>query len=230
MLQKSILNRGVASATEASTQIIKPMRTELKPLPYEMGALEPVISGHQMEFHYSKHHRTYVNNLNGLLEKAAEAQAKNDMAAYVQLLQGIKFNSGGHLNHEFFWETLAPISDGGGVVPDQGTQLRDLLEDEWGSIENFQTYFNSHTATLQGSGWGWLVFNQDSQILEYRQTRNQDLPTDLDPRYKPLLTIDIWEHAYYLDYKNLRPVFLKEMWKIINWQKVAERLAEAKKS
>ena len=193
------------------------MRVKLKPLPYEIGALEPVVSGHQMEFHYSKHHRTYVNNLNTLMEKASEAQAVGDMNRYVDLMQAIKFNGGGHLNHEFFWETLAPINDGGGALPDQDTELRDMLEEEWGSIEKFQSYFNAHTASLQGSGWGWLVYNEDSQMLEYRQTRNQDRPADLDPKYRPLLTIDIWEHAYYLDYKNLRPTYLKEMWKIINW-------------
>ena len=135
MIQKSsILKRGLAAANGS---IIKPLRTELKPLPYEIGALEPVVSGLQMEFHYGKHHRTYVKNLNALMEKAAEAQARNDMKKYVDLMQGIKFNGGGHLNHEFFWETLAPIPDVGGTLPEQGTQLRDLLEDEWGSIENF---------------------------------------------------------------------------------------------
>lgn len=81
------------------------------------------------------------------------------MHAYVNLLQGIKFNGGGHLNHEFFWETLLPISDGGGNLPGKDSELRNLLEDEWGSVENFITYFSTHTATLQGSGWGWLVYN-----------------------------------------------------------------------
>ena len=82
---------------------------------------------------------------------------------------------------------------------------------------------------MEGSGWGWLVYNKASTSLEYRQTKNQDMPSDLGHDYRPLLTIDIWEHAYYLDYKNLRPTYLKEMWKIINWKKVADRLAEAKK-
>ena len=113
------------------------MRVKLKPLPYEIGALEPVVSGHQMEFHYGKHHRTYVNNLNTLMEKASEAQAVGDMNRYVDLMQAIKFNGGGHLNHEFFWETLAPINEGGGALPDQDTELRDMLEEEWGSIEKF---------------------------------------------------------------------------------------------
>ena len=82
---------------------------------------------------------------------------------------------------------------------------------------------------MEGSGWGWLVYNKASHSLEYRQTKNQDMPSDLGQDYRPLLTIDIWEHAYYLDYKNLRPTYLKEMWKIINWKKVADRLADAKK-
>ena len=107
--------------------------------------------------------------------------------------------------------------------------MRELIEEEWHSIEKFQDYFNTHTALLQGSGWGWLVYNKVSAQLEYVKTRNQDLVTDQSADFVPLLTIDVWEHAYYLDYKNMRPTFLKEMWKVINWQKVAERLAEAKK-
>ena len=94
------------------------MRVQLKHLPYDYGSLEPCMSGQTLNFHYGKHHRTYVNNLNTLMEKASEAQAVGDMNRYVDLMQAIKFNGGGHLNHEFFWETLAPISDGGGALPD----------------------------------------------------------------------------------------------------------------
>ena len=195
-------------AKRALGSSINPPTVQLKHLPYELGSLEPVISGHLMEYHYGKHHRTYVNNYNNLQVKAAEALATGKVQDYVQLSQAIKFNGGGHLNHEFFWETLAPIRDGGGALPDEGTELRNLLEREWGSIEGFQNYFNSHTAGVQGSGWGWLLYNKNSKLLEYRQTQNQDLPSDLDPCYAPLLTIDVWEHAYYLDYKNLRPTFL----------------------
>ena len=149
--------------------------------------------------------------------QASEALATGNVQQYVALSNAIKFNGGGHLNHEFFWETLAPIKNGGGAVPDVGTELRDLLDREWGSVEAFQLYFNQHTAALQGSGWGWLLYNKNSGLLEYRQTQNQDLPSDLDSSYVALLTIDIWEHAYYLDYKNLRPSYLNETWKIINW-------------
>ena len=90
-------------------------------------------------------------------------------------LDGIKFNGGGHINHELFWESLAPPSEGGGALPDEGSDLRNLLNSEWGSIEEFQKYFNTHTSTLQGSGWGWLVYNKEADHLEYRQTRNQGI-------------------------------------------------------
>ena len=126
-----------------STVVRAPPRVELKSLPYEMSALEPVISGHQLEFHYSKHHRTYVNNLNTLNQQAAEAMAKNDIAGYLKLASSIKFNGGGHLNHEFFWESLAPIKAGGGALPDAGSPLRKEIESEWGSFEIFQDYFST---------------------------------------------------------------------------------------
>lgn len=94
------------------------------------------------------------------------------------------------------------------------------MESEWGSIDNFIKVFNKQTAVVQGSGWGWLLYNKGSGLLEYRQTQNQDTPADIGQGLVPLLTIDVWEHAYYLDYKNMRPTYLQDMWKIINWQKV----------
>lgn len=202
---------------------------QLKHLPYEIGALEPVVSGHLMEFHYGKHHRAYVNNLNALNVQSAEALATGNIKRYIELTNAVKFNGGGHLNHEFFWETLAPIKQGGGAIPDEASDLRTMMEAEWGSIDNFIKVFNKQTAVVQGSGWGWLLYNKGSGLLEYRQTQNQDTPADIGQDLVPLLTIDVWEHAYYLDYKNMRPTYLQDMWKIINWQKVEERLAAAKK-
>ena len=126
------------------SQTIKmPPRIELKALPYEIGALEPVISGHQMEFHYGKHHRAYVNNLNALNVQAAEAMDKNDIATYIKLANSIKFNGGGHLNYEFFWECLAPVKQGGGHLPDANSDFRKALESEWGSMDLFQDYFSA---------------------------------------------------------------------------------------
>lgn len=170
-----------------------------------------------MEFHYGKHHRAYVNNLNTLNVQSAEALATGNIKKYIELTNAIKFNGGGHLNHEFFWESLAPIKAGGGAIPDAKSDLRIMIEAEWGSIEKFQETFNTQTTTIQGSGWGWLLYNRGSGMLEYRQTANQDTPADIGQGLVPLLTIDVWEHAYYLDYKNLRPTFLKEMWKVVNW-------------
>ena len=119
----------------------QPVIVQLKHLPYEIGALEPVVSGHLMEFHYGKHHRTYVNNLNALNQKSAEALATGNIKAYIDLANAVKFNGGGHLNHEFFWETLAPQKEGGGVIPDEASELRLMIEREWGSIQNFQAAF-----------------------------------------------------------------------------------------
>lgn len=120
----------------------------MKQLPYELGALEPVISGHLMDFHYGKHHRTYVNNLNNLLPQAGEALANGEITKYNALQDSIKFNSGGHLNHEFFWDSLAPPKDGGGVLPEEGSELHNELCRKWDSVENFQNIFNSRTALV----------------------------------------------------------------------------------
>lgn len=131
----SILNK-ITAKTFASTSTCA-ITVQLKHLPYELGALEPVVSGHLMEFHYGKHHRTYVNNLNTLNCQSAEALEAGNIKKYLELTNAIKFNGGGHLNHEFFWETLAPIKNGGGAQPDKESDLRKMIEAEWGTIEKF---------------------------------------------------------------------------------------------
>lgn len=166
MFTKQVTRRAFANAAA------KPLVAQLKPLPYELGALEPVISGHLMEFHYGKHHRTYVNNLNNFSVQSAEALAEGNIQRYIELCHLVKFNGGGHLNHEFFWESLAPPNDGGGAIPDEGSDLRTMLENEWGTIENFTNHFNAGSATVQGSGWGWLAYNKSSGLLEFRTTSN----------------------------------------------------------
>mmetsp|Transcript_25782 Transcript_25782/g.18258 ORF Transcript_25782/g.18258 Transcript_25782/m.18258 type:complete len:226 (+) Transcript_25782:101-778(+) len=218
-----MFNKQFLRQLSTSAQGGKPYLIQMKNLPYEYGALEPIVSGHLMEFHYGKHHRTYVNNLNKLTEQAAESLATGDTKKYLSLQKNIKFNGGGHLNHEFFWDSLTPVNNGGGVAPEAGSGLGDAINHSFGSFENFKDHFNTHTASVQGSGWGWLCYNDRLKHLEFHTTANQDIVSDIDADLTPLLTIDIWEHAYYLDYKNMRPNFLKEMWKIINWQKVSER-------
>ncbi len=152
-----------------------------------------------------------------------------DFGKVTSLAQAIKFNGGGVFNHTFFWESLAPISVGGGTFPDPASDLALMVTNTWGSIDKFMTAFNAQTAAIQGSGWGWLCYNKSTKNLEFRWTANQDQVSDLDPNLVPIMTIDIWEHAYYLDYQNVRPNYLKEMWKIVNWKKMAERLDAARK-
>ena len=145
----------------------------------------------------------------------------------MDLSQGIKFNGGGHLNHEFFWESLAPVNNGGGKLPSEDSPLHKAITHEWGSMENFINHFNTNTAAVQGSGWGWLAYNKSTKELEFHTTANQDRLSDKGAHLVPLLTVDIWEHAYYLDYQNVRPNFMNEIWKVVNWGKVEERYAAA---
>ena len=196
---------------------------ELPQLPYALNALEPVISEEIMSLHYNKHHKTYVTNLNKAMEQYAEAEAKSDLPALVALQQAIRFNGGGHINHSIFWTNLAPKNQGGGTPP-QG-KLADAINKEFGSLDKFIEQFSAKTVAIQGSGWGWLGFNKAKNRLEIITCDNQDpLSTK---GLVPLLGIDVWEHAYYLQYKNVRADYVKEIWSIINWKNVAERYAAA---
>uniref|UniRef100_A0A061R2L0 Superoxide dismutase n=1 Tax=Tetraselmis sp. GSL018 TaxID=582737 RepID=A0A061R2L0_9CHLO len=193
----------------------------LPDLPYDYSALEPAISGEIMELHHSKHHQTYVNNLTIALEKSKEAKARRDLAAQIALQDSIKFNGGGHVNHSIFWTNLCPAKD---FEPPSG-ELADALVAQFGSVEAFQQKFSATTAAVQGSGWGWLGYDKEAQRLVIETTANQDpLSTK---GLVPLLGIDVWEHAYYLQYKNKRPDYLKAVWEVVNWKNVAERYAAA---
>lgn len=198
---------------------------KLPELPYDFGALEPVIAGEIMQLHYTKHHQAYVNNLNTALEKSSEAMDKGDLASMIGLQQAIKFNGGGHVNHSIFWTNLAPASKGGGTPP-QGALLQ-ALQKHFGTLDAFIEKFSALTVGIQGSGWGWLGYNKSSKELVMTTCANQDpLSTQ---GYVPLLGIDVWEHAYYLQYKNVRGDYVKNIWKVVNWKNVEERYAMATK-
>ena len=197
---------------------------QLPPLPYDFGALEPLISAQIMELHYSKHHQAYVNNLNAALEKYQEAQLKGDIAGMIALQSAIKFNGGGHVNHTIFWTNLAPVNQGGGDPP-QG-ELASAIVKEFGSLEELIKKFTHLTVSIQGSGWGWLGYDSETKRLILTTCANQD-PVSMQG-YAPLLGIDVWEHAYYLQYKNLRADYVKNIWKVINWKNVEERYVKAK--
>lgn len=196
---------------------------QLPDLPYDFNALEPVISAETLELHYSKHHRAYVDNLNKALEKYHEAESKNDINAMVTLQSAIKFNGGGHINHSIFWTNLGPVSKGAGQGP-KGA-LADMIDRDFGSFEKFKEKFNTSTVAIQGSGWGWLGYNKTSKVLEIVACSNHDLLSAMG--LVPIFTVDVWEHAYYLQYKNLRADFVKEIWKIMNWKNMEERFTKA---
>lgn len=196
---------------------------QLPELPYDFNALEPVISAEIMELHYTKHHKGYVTNLNAALEKYHEAETRNDVAQMIALQSAIKFNGGGHINHSIFWTILAPISKGGGQGP-KG-ELAKMIERDFGSFEVFKEKFNTATTAVQGSGWGWLGYSKGQKRLEIAACSNQDpLSTQ---GLVPILGIDVWEHAYYLQYKNVRADYVKAIWQVFNWKNIEDRFAKA---
>jgi len=167
----------------------------LPDLPYDYSELEPYISAQIMEIHHSKHHQTYVNNLNVLHEKLDDAVAKGDVSAIITLQQGIKFNGGGHLNHSIFWNNLTAPSKGGGEL--EKGELLTLIEAQYGSLDVLQKTMAVATVGVQGSGWGWLGYDKVNKKLSIATTANQD-PLEATTGLIPLLGIDVWEHAYYL--------------------------------
>jgi Fe-Mn family superoxide dismutase len=197
---------------------------KLPPLPYDFGALEPVISAEIMNLHYTKHHQAYVNNLNKALEQYAEAEQKNDLAAMIALQSAIKFNGGGHVNHSIFWTNLAPKDQGGGNPPEG--ELAAAINKNFGSLQNLMDQMSTKSVAIQGSGWGWLGYDKAGDRLAVMTCENQD-PLSTKGLI-PLLGIDVWEHAYYLQYKNVRPDYVKSIWGVINWANVGERYQKAK--
>uniref|UniRef100_A0A7S2SP93 Superoxide dismutase n=1 Tax=Rhizochromulina marina TaxID=1034831 RepID=A0A7S2SP93_9STRA len=213
-------------ASRASTTASSRSVFTLPDLSYGYGELEPVISGEIMELHHSKHHNTYVTNLNAGMEQLAEAEHKGDVTKIVQLQQAIKFNGGGHLNHSIFWENLAPPSKGGGGEPTG--ELAALIDKKFGSFDAMKDKMTAATVAVQGSGWGWLGYDKASDSVAVTCCFNQD-PLEATTGLVPLFGIDVWEHAYYLQYKNVRPDYVKAIWQLANWSDVAARLEAAKK-
>lgn len=195
---------------------------QLPNLPYDYQELEPVISAEIMELHHSKHHKTYVTKLNEALEKYHEAESKNEVDKMIALQSAINFNGGGHINHSIFWTILAPKGKGG---DGPSGKLLQAIEKDFGSLETFKESFNEKTVAIQGSGWGWLGYHKKSKELQIATCANQD-PLSTKGLI-PLLGVDVWEHAYYLQYKNVRPDYVKAIWQIFNWTEIEKRFAQA---
>jgi superoxide dismutase, Fe-Mn family len=196
---------------------------QLPNLPYDYKALEPVISGEIMQLHHQKHHNAYVTNLNAALEKYEQAEGKEDLNAMISLQPAIRFNGGGHINHSIFWTNLAPKNQGGGEPP-KG-ELADAIKERWGSLDSFIETFNGKAGPIQGSGWCWLAFCPKSKQLRLETCANQD---PLEGTTGAIL--DVWEHAYYLQYENARPNYLKAIWQVINWANVSQRYSQCKEA
>jgi Fe-Mn family superoxide dismutase len=196
---------------------------QLPQLPYDYADLEPVISAEIMHLHHQKHHQTYVTKLNEALEKHHDAVQKQDIAQITALESAIRFNGGGHINHSIFWTNLAPPSKGGGHMV-KGTLLEKIIH-QFGAIEKFIEIFSATSVGIQGSGWCWLGFIKSTQHLIIETCPNQD-PL-VTKGYIPLLGIDVWEHAYYPQYKNGRADYVKNIWNIVNWSNVQERFETA---
>ena len=201
------------------------MTFTLPQLPYDHAALEPVISAETMRLHHGKHHQAYVDKLNQAIEADTSVQGRpleELFASTGSLPKAVRNNGGGHWNHSFFWETMAP----GGGEP-QG-ELKDAITSKWGSLGKFREDFNAAGAGQFGSGWVWLVATSGGG-LEITATPNQDNPLMdiVEVGGTPILGNDVWEHAYYLTYQNRRADYLEAWWKVVNWDKAAERLARA---
>ncbi|KAH9971546.1 manganese superoxide dismutase [Lactifluus volemus] len=194
----------------------------LPELPYTYDGLEPYISRQIMELHHKKHHQTYVNALNAAEKAYASASTPRERIA---LQAALKFNGGGHINHSLFWTNLTPSATEkrgtGGVLRDG--PLRNAIVERWGSLETFKKEFNTTTAGIQGSGWGWLGYSPTSHKLEIVTTANQDpLLTHV-----PIIGVDIWEHAFYLQYLNVKADYLNAIWHVINFDEAETRFRDA---
>jgi Fe-Mn family superoxide dismutase len=191
------------------------MAFELPKLPFGVNDLEPVISENTINFHYGKHHQAYVTNLNKLIEGTVfESMTLEEI---ILKSDGGVFNNAAQVwNHTFYWEGFAP--DAGG---EPTGKIAEMINEAFGSFDEFKKLFATAGATQFGSGWAWLVLNKDGK-LEITKTANAENP--MTQGLKPLLTCDVWEHAYYLDYQNRRPDYIADFWKLVDWNKVNNRL------
>ncbi|CAM3416694.1 superoxide dismutase [Halomonas lysinitropha] len=192
------------------------MGFELPALPYEKNALEPHISAETLEYHYGKHHQTYVNKLNELTNGTDDAN--KSLEEIIKSSSGGLFNQAAQVwNHTFYWHCLAP--NGGG---EPSGALAEAIDAKFGSFDTFKETFNAQAAGNFGSGWTWLIKTDDGGV-DIVNTSNADTP--IAHGQTPLLTIDVWEHAYYIDYRNARPKYLENIWSVLNWDFVAQNFS-----
>ncbi|EEQ37431.1 putative superoxide dismutase Mn [Clavispora lusitaniae] len=218
----STLRNSVRSSRSAFTSI-GAIRTKvsLPDLDWDFNALEPHISGKINELHYLKHHQTYVNGYNQAIEQHAEAKAKGEVKKTIELQKAINFHGGGYTNHCLFWKNLAPEKQGGGAPPSEDSEFAKKITEQYGSLDNLKAITNAKLAGIQGSGWAFIVKNKENGgELDVITTMNQDT---VGGPLVPLVAIDAWEHAYYLQYQNVKADYFKAIWNVINWKEAEKR-------
>lgn len=204
------------------------MRTETRfysmpALPYEYNDLEPIISEEQLSIHYEKHHKMYVDTANKILQTLDKAHSEGEELDYKSILKSLSFNIGGHLLHSLFWNNLAfPSKDN-----EASASLKQALEKEYGSMENFKEAFTKTAGSVEGSGWAALAFCKLTGRPLLMQIEKHNV--NVYPAFEFLLVLDVWEHAYYIDYKNDRKRFIESFWDIVNWKEVNRRFDQLKK-
>jgi Fe-Mn family superoxide dismutase len=193
---------------------------ELPDLPYSYDALEPSIDAHIMELHHDIHHQGYVNGANAALDKLEEMRENDEWGDVKGVERNLAFNLSGHVNHSVFWENMSP--DGGG---EPGGDLADALDDQFGPFDDFKTNFSEAAKGVEGSGWGMLLYDHvaDIPIVSMAENHQNQSPQGTTP----LLVLDVWEHAYYLQYENRRGEYVDNFWDVVNWDDVEERYDEA---
>jgi superoxide dismutase, Fe-Mn family len=201
----------------------------LSPLPYAFDALEPYLDARTLEIHHDKHHATYLNNLNKALESCPDLQTwhaedllKELHAVPENIRTAVRNSGGGFVNHNFYWESMGPQAGG---EPAAGSPLAVAIQDAFDSFAAFKEKFSTATVARFGSGWGWLSLDKEGELIIH-STSNQDSP--LSEGLIPLLTCDVWEHAYYLHYQNRRPDYVAAWWNLVDWDRVTERFIAAK--
>ena len=221
LIGMAVLGMAVTGGAQESAALV------FEPLPYAYDALEPHIDAQTMEIHYSRHHQAYFNNLvNAVKGTEMEGQGVESLLPKMSGLPvAVRNNGGGHWNHTFFWNNMAPNAGG---TPDG--ELLAAIEQAFGSFDEFKAKFEQAAMTRFGSGWAWLSVNADGDLF-VSSTPNQDNPLMdvVDERGTPVLGLDVWEHAYYLKYQNLRGSYIGAFWNVVNWAEVAKRFEAAKK-
>lgn len=196
----------------------------LPKLPYEYNALAPHISEDQLKLHHDKHHAKYVNDANALFTKMDEAKEGKSMIDVKALAKELAFNIGGHMLHTTYWENMAPAGKGGGGQP--GSAVADLINKEFGSFDMFKKVFSTAATSTEGSGWAALAVHPCIARPLIMQIEKHNV--NVFPDFQIVMVLDVWEHAYYVDYKNERPKYVEAFWNVVNWDRVNKNLAIVK--